>query len=64
LYLGLKELYKTDDAESLYLTFSYEKNYYGLRITKELIPDGDNIFVTNENKKDYINALCQEIMVN
>lgn len=54
IYKGLKSIIEADDVESLCLTFSYEKPYLDKKTTKELIPDGSNIFVTNENKKQYI----------
>lgn len=40
------------------LTFSVEQDYFGKNETKELIPNGKNIPVTNENKKLYIEKLA------
>mmetsp|Transcript_6100 Transcript_6100/g.5451 ORF Transcript_6100/g.5451 Transcript_6100/m.5451 type:complete len:85 (-) Transcript_6100:451-705(-) len=63
IYKGLKAIEETPDVEDLYLTFTYEKNFLGHKITKELVPDGSNIFVENSSKKQYIKAMCQEVMV-
>jgi HECT-domain (ubiquitin-transferase) len=47
------------DGEDLGLYYTYETTILGQLITKELIPDGDNILVTNENRKDYIKKFCE-----
>ncbi len=39
------------------LTFSYIKEINGVKEEIEIIPDGKNIPVTNDNKKDYVKAL-------
>ncbi len=41
------------------LTFSYEADDFGYVVTKELLPNGRNIAVTNANKKDYVRLICQ-----
>lgn len=41
------------------LTFSTEINEFGVTETRDLIPDGRNIPVTEENKMDYIRRSCQ-----
>ena len=43
-----------NDISELNLTFSYNTNYLDLLKTIDLIPNGRNIAVTNENKIEYI----------
>lgn len=64
LYHGLKAILDEPNSENLYLTYSYERTHLGSIITKELMPDGANIFINESNKKDYVKAVCQDIMVN
>lgn len=40
------------------MTFSVETQEFGQLITKDLIPDGRNIFVTDENKADYVRLVA------
>jgi E3 ubiquitin-protein ligase NEDD4 len=48
-------LYSENDIEdALDLTFSTEDDRFGEVVTVELKPDGENIVVTNENKKEYV----------
>ena len=53
-----------NDVSVLDLTFSYETNHFGIIKEKPLKPNGDNITVTNENKKEYIKLLCYAKMAN
>jgi len=45
-------------------SFVYESEYLGHRVVKELIPNGHDILITEENKKDFIRKTCDEIMRN
>lgn len=44
------------------ITFSLEIQEFGVTETRDLIPDGRNILVTEENKYDYVKLVCQEKM--
>ena len=39
-------------------TFSYTEDEFGVLKVMELIPDGKNVEVTEENKEEYVNKLC------
>lgn len=43
-----------NDITNFEMTFSYESDEFGFMVTKELIPNGQNILVTEENKKEYV----------
>lgn len=47
-----------NDVSPLDLSFSYEEDKFGQHEEKDLIPNGRNIPVTEENKKDYVNKIC------
>jgi E3 ubiquitin-protein ligase NEDD4 len=53
-------LYSENDIEdALDLTFSTEDDRFGEVVTVDLKPDGQEIVVTNENKKEYVEyRLC------
>ena len=59
LYKNQVEWVLNNDPSMLYLTFSYEDDVFGEVKTTDLIPNGSNIEVTEENKQDYIQALCK-----
>lgn len=40
------------------LTFSYEADDFGYVVTKDLIPNGHDIVVTEQNKKEYVKQIC------
>lgn len=44
------------------LSFSVDRTTFGVYEVIDLIPDGRNIKVTNENKKQYVKAMAQWIM--
>lgn len=48
-----------NDAEDLGMAFTYETTILGESVTKELIPDGFNVLITNENKKDFVKKFCE-----
>uniref|UniRef100_A0A1B6DRZ8 HECT-type E3 ubiquitin transferase n=1 Tax=Clastoptera arizonana TaxID=38151 RepID=A0A1B6DRZ8_9HEMI len=59
-YKGLEYLMENDVANLGYeLTFSTEVHEFGSTTIKDLIPDGRNLVVTEENKMDYIRLVCQ-----
>lgn len=39
------------------LTFSYVRERFGIMETKDLVPNGKNILVNEENKMDYIQRM-------
>jgi HECT-domain (ubiquitin-transferase) len=45
---------ENDIEDALDLTFSTEDDRFGEVVTVDLKPDGQNITVTNENKKEYV----------
>ncbi|XP_077988397.1 E3 ubiquitin-protein ligase NEDD4-like isoform X2 [Glandiceps talaboti] len=48
-----------NDPEDLELTFCVDEELFGQTLTKDLIPDGTNIKVTNDNKKKYIELVIE-----
>eukprot|EP01022_Parablepharisma_sp_SALTPOND_P023015 TRINITY_DN474_c0_g1_i1.p1 TRINITY_DN474_c0_g1~~TRINITY_DN474_c0_g1_i1.p1 ORF type:complete len:2898 (-),score=379.62 TRINITY_DN474_c0_g1_i1:5788-14481(-) len=58
LYKGLEWL-RDNDATVLDSTFSYTLDYFGEIQVRELIENGKNIPVTNENKHDFIVRMCK-----
>ncbi|KAJ6222788.1 hypothetical protein RDWZM_001333 [Blomia tropicalis] len=44
------------------LTFSTEVQEFGVTETRDIIPNGRNILVNDENKHDYVRYVCQEKM--
>ena len=44
------------------LTFSAESQKFGLTETTNLIPDGDKVPVTDENKNEYVTLICRHRM--
>lgn len=45
---------ENDITDILELTFSTEDSRFGETVTIDLKPDGQNIEVTNENKREYV----------
>lgn len=60
MYKGLQSLLTLDldSNEVCECYFSYEEEHFGTVITKELIPDGKQIRVTEQNKGDYVKRIC------
>src|SRR5438552_4380524 len=52
--LKLLTFSENDIEDALDLTFSTEDERFGEVVTVDLIPNGENIAVTNENKKEYV----------
>ena len=61
---NLHWLLNNKNVEEIYQTFSYEIDILDKRITKNLILDGYNIIVDDNNKKEYVKRLCLEILNN
>lgn len=59
-YQGLAFLMDNHVSELGYdLTFSTEVQEFGVTEVRDLIPNGRNIAVTEENKMEYIRLVCQ-----
>jgi E3 ubiquitin-protein ligase HUWE1 len=59
-YKGLDFLLEHDIADLGYdLTYSTEIQEFGVTEVRDLIPNGRNIQVTDENKKEYVRLVCQ-----
>lgn len=54
LYKNLNSIKREENVSDLELTFTYSESHLGKLITEELLPSGEFIKVTNENKYDYI----------
>ncbi|EGR29168.1 ubiquitin- hect domain protein, putative [Ichthyophthirius multifiliis] len=59
---GLMDILQ-NSVEELYLDFTYTINQFGEQKVIELIPNGSNIEVTEENKKNYVKELAYFRMV-
>ena len=53
-YFTMVDFSENDIEDALDLTFSTEDDRFGEVVTVDLKPDGQNIAVTNENKKEYV----------
>ena len=63
--LDLNFRYSIDDKIYSYpFSNSYEAEEFGVIIIRDLIPDGRNIVVTEENKRDYVQRICYAKMAN
>lgn len=51
---SLSILRNNDITDVLELTFSTDDDRFGEVVTVDLIPNGENIEVTEENKKEYV----------
>lgn len=59
-YRGLVYLMENNiNNLGLDLTFSTEVNEFGVTETRDLIPNGRNVPVTEENKMEYVRLSCQ-----
>uniref|UniRef100_A0A3Q0KSC8 HECT-type E3 ubiquitin transferase n=1 Tax=Schistosoma mansoni TaxID=6183 RepID=A0A3Q0KSC8_SCHMA len=62
-FKGLEFLLSHDVSDLGYeLTFSTEINEFGKTDTRDLIENGRNVAVTENNKKEYVRLVCQERM--
>ncbi|KAL4482579.1 hypothetical protein ABPG72_005822 [Tetrahymena utriculariae] len=53
-----------NDVDDLMYDFSYVENILGCQRTIDLIKDGQNVAVTEENKKQYVKKFCIVKMIN
>ena len=58
LYKNLKSIKHEDYVPDLELTFTHSELHLGKLVTNELVPSGNHIKVTNENKIRYIHLLA------
>ncbi|EEB08801.1 HECT-type ubiquitin-protein ligase E3 Pub1 [Schizosaccharomyces japonicus yFS275] len=58
-YRSLMWILNNDITDILDLTFSVEDNCFGEVVTVDLIPNGRNIEVTEENKQQYVEAVTE-----
>jgi E3 ubiquitin-protein ligase HUWE1 len=60
IYKSLQQLLSLDvDSTDLFEDyFTYEEEHFGNVVTKELVPNGKNLRVTEANKADYVQRLC------
>ncbi|CAO3678688.1 unnamed protein product [Umbelopsis vinacea] len=56
---SLMWMLENDITDVLDLTFSTDDDRFGEVVTLDLIPDGQNIEVTEENKKEYVNLITE-----
>ena len=49
----------SNSVEGLEQTFSYEIEVFGKKVTRELVPNGYEVTVTDENKQEFISKLCE-----
>ncbi|CAL8093617.1 unnamed protein product [Calicophoron daubneyi] len=62
-YKGLEFLLRNHVSDLGYeLTFSTEINEFGKTDTRDLIENGRNVAVTEQNKREYVRLVCQERM--
>ncbi|KAL7320719.1 hypothetical protein PS15m_000582 [Mucor circinelloides] len=58
-YRSLMWILNNDITDVLELTFSTDDDRFGEVVTVDLIPNGQNIEVTEENKKEYVNLITE-----
>lgn len=63
-YKNLRWVIENDITNVLDLTFSTESHFFDVEETVDLKPNGRNIQVTEANKKEYVDLLCQYKMTN
>ena len=54
LYNSLKGILDIDDVSDLCLTFAIDDNQFGKITTIELVENGENVEVTNDNRMEYV----------
>lgn len=52
-----------NDVDDLMYDFSYVENILGQQKTIELVPNGENVPVTEANKKQYVKKFCAAKMI-
>lgn len=63
-YKALKNLCKVDDISALFIDFTINEPEFGSRKTIDLVPNGSEIDVTNENLTQYLDAALKYKMLN
>ena len=63
LVSGLEQLIEMEDISSAFMDFSIMEEVYGASHVVDLVPDGRNKDVTNDNVKEYVQALVQYYML-
>ncbi|KAI9261291.1 hypothetical protein EDC94DRAFT_609758 [Helicostylum pulchrum] len=58
-YRSLMWILNNDITDVLELTFSTDDDRFGEVVTVDLIPNGENIDVTEDNKKEYVNLVTE-----
>ncbi|KAI8983859.1 hypothetical protein BDB01DRAFT_790372 [Pilobolus umbonatus] len=58
-YRSLMWILNNDITDVLDLSFSTDDDRFGEVVTVDLIPNGENIAVTEENKKEYVNLVTE-----
>jgi E3 ubiquitin-protein ligase HUWE1 len=60
MYKGLQDLLSIDmdSSEVFECYFAYEEEHFGTVVTKELVPNGKMLRVTEKNKGEYVKHLC------
>ncbi len=58
-YNSLVWMLENDITDVLYLTFSAEEQRFGETVIYDLKPDGRNVEVTEENKKEYVELITE-----
>ena len=65
LYKGLVYLLEHNVAEvGTDMRFVFDVQEFGVKKTIDLVPNGANITVTEQNKHEYVKCVCQEKMTN
>lgn len=62
MYKSLCWMLENDITDILYETFSVEEDRFGEKVTIDLKPNGRNIEVTNENKREYVELKTEWII--
>ncbi|ODV87710.1 hypothetical protein CANARDRAFT_5025 [[Candida] arabinofermentans NRRL YB-2248] len=62
LYRSLCWMLDNDITDIIYETFSIEEDRFGEKVVIDLKPDGRNIDVTNENKREYVELKTEWII--
>jgi hypothetical protein len=63
-FKNLSWMLENDIDGVLDLTFSEESDFFGQKSVVELCPNGANIKVTDQNKRDYVDAVARHRMTN
>ncbi len=59
IFKNLTELLKLDDISCMCMNYTVDENLLGEHVQVELIPNGAQVDVTNENREDYVQKYAQ-----